>query len=286
MGDPEETGDGIAGRVHALTRRNLIVVVVLFVSSVVTAVSTLVTACNVALRATADWKPAEYSKLKSLRGGHTIERFTQVLGQASYRIPLDDLVYMPDVDNSGLTKHVFRPREEYRVEVITDRSGATLVYGVTACSRDFKPPFEVNRNSAKDRFTITLGTRLADVRPSETTVYQWMTRTNARQSAVSQRVTTGDEDGKREYAWGSNDVCPLTSDDARQESDSLWSKWETWQQRRTPDDDGVYSAESSDPETQALMKRSLVNVYVETQPGGSIHRIYPALLGVNRSNAD
>ncbi|MFF9914825.1 hypothetical protein [Streptomyces sp. NPDC013457] len=286
MGAAEEAGDGLAGRVHALTRRNLIVVIVLFVSSIVTAVSTLVTAYNVVLRSTADWKPAEYRKLRSLRGGHTIERFTQVLGQASYRVPYVDLVPRPGVGNSGLTKHVFRPREDYRVEVITDRTGATLVYAVTSCSRDFKPPFEVNRNSAKDRFTINLGSPLAEVRPSETTVYQWMTATGARQSAVSQRVTTGDEDGMREYAWGSNDVCPLTSDAARQESDSLWSQWEAWQQRRTPDNDGVYSAERSDRETQDLLRRSLVNVYVETQPGGSIYQVYPALLGVTRSNAD
>ncbi|MFE5940488.1 hypothetical protein ACFQ69_34610 [Streptomyces sp. NPDC056470] len=286
MGDPEGAGDGPAGRVHALTWRNLIVVVVLFVSSVVTAVSTLVTAWNVVLKAGADWRPVEYRKLRSLRGGHTIERFTQVLGPASYRIPFDELVYMPNVDTSGLTKHVFRPREDYRVEVVTDRSGATLAYAVTSCSRDFEPPFVVNRNSAKNRFTITLGEPLAEARPSEATVYQWMTATGARQSAVSQRVTTGDEDGMREYAWGSNDVCPLTSDDARQESDALWSEWEEWQRGRTPDDEGVYSAERSDPATLSLIERSVVNVYVETQSHGSIHTLYPALLGVNRSNAD
>ncbi|WP_146228310.1 hypothetical protein [Streptomyces sp. CG 926] len=264
----------------------MVVVVVLFVSSVVTAVSTLVTAVGVVRRSTMDWRPAEYSKLRSLRGGHTIERFTQVLGHASYRVPMPEFVYMPDEDNSGLTKHVFRPHEDYRVEVITDRTGATLVYAVTSCSPAFTPSFEVNRNSEKGRFTITLGSPLADVGSGATTVYQWMTRTGARQSAVSQRESTGDEDGKREYAWGSTDVCPLTSEEARRESDSLWSEWEAWRAPRTPDADDVYTAERSDPPTRSLMERSAVNVYVETAPQGSIHRYYPALLGVNRSNAD
>ncbi|MFD9452510.1 hypothetical protein ACFWBC_05375 [Streptomyces sp. NPDC059985] len=285
MGDTDEPPEGLAGRVHALTRRNLMVVVVLFVSSVVTAVSTLVTAVGVVRKSTADWRPAEYSKLQSLRGGHTIERFTQILGHASYRVPMPEFVYTPDEDNSELTKHVFRPREDYRVEVITDRGGATLVYAVTSCSRAFKPPFEVNRNSEKGRFTITLGSPLADVRPRATTVYQWMTRTGARQSAVSQREGTGDEDGKREYAWGSTDVCPLTSKEARRDSDSLWSEWEAWRGNRTADADDVYTAERSDPRTRSLMERSEVNVYVETAPQGSIQRYYPALLGVNRSNA-
>ncbi|MEU6314330.1 hypothetical protein [Streptomyces sp. NPDC047014] len=260
--------------------------VVLFVSSIVTAVSTLITASNVVWKMTEDWRPAEYRKLSSLRGGHTIERFTKTLGPASYRVPLPSFVPVADEDDSGLTKHVFRPREEYRVEVITNPGGATLVYAVTSCSSSFTPTFEVNRNSPKHRFTVKLGTRLTDVRPSATTVHQWMTATGARQSAVSQRESTGDEDGKREYAWGSNDVCPLTSERSRRDADRLWSAWETWQSTRTPDENAVYTAERTDPRTRALMDRSKVNVYVETEPQGSIHRYYPALLGVNRSNAD
>ncbi|MGW4056308.1 hypothetical protein ACWENA_36355 [Streptomyces sp. NPDC004779] len=287
MGDhPEEHDEGLAGRVHALSKRNILVVVVLFVSSVVTAVSTLATAWNVALKSTADWQPPEYRKLKSLRGGHTIERFTKILGPASYRIPYPDFVGLPDRDTAGLTKHVFRPRDEYRVEVITDRSGSTLVYAVTSCSPDFDPPFVVDRFDAKHRFTVTLGSRLSEVHPETATVYRWITATGARESAVSQRVTTGDDDGKREYAWGSNDVCPLTSQADRQGSDSLWDDWEKWQAGRTPDDVGVYSAERTDRETLSLMEQSVVNVYAESHPGGSISLYYPALLGVNRFTAD
>lgn len=294
MADHEEPDDGreapdngLAGHVHALSRRNLLIVVVLFLSNIVTAVSTLATAWGVLQKSTTDWHEAEYRKLRSLRGGHTMERFTQTLGQASYRMEYPD--YVPDVDigdKSKVTRHVFRPREEYRVEVLTNSKGSTLTYTVTSCHPDFRPWFEVNRNS-KRGFRVTLGERLADVRPSNPNLYLWMTRTGALQSAVSQREATGDEDGWREYAWGSNDACPLTSGEKRERTDRFQSWWEAWRQRHWPDDTGQYTGDPKDPQTRSLMKRSIVNVYAETAPHHPyMGSFYPALLGVDRHHAD
>lgn len=288
MTDEEVAGDGLAGRVHALTRRNLFIVVVLFVASIVTAVSTLATAYGVLVKSAADWRPAEYRKLSSLRGGHTVERFTQVLGPASYRVPFPDFapdVEVPGVDKAKLVKYVFRPREDYRVEIIAEPGGSSLVYTVTSCHPAFRPSFEVDRNS-KDAFAVTLGTSLAAVRPQNQEVYLWMTKTGARETALSQRASTGDQDGDRTYAWGSNDVCPLTSDKERMASESFGRSWEAWQRGRTPDDHDVHTGNRGDPNTRTLMEQATVNVYAETQPGGTIWEYYPALLGVNRRNAD
>ncbi|MEV6758456.1 hypothetical protein [Streptomyces sp. NPDC051214] len=292
MADHEEAGGGVTAWVHGLTKRNLLIVAVLFLSNIVTAVSTLATAWGVLRQSTADWRPAEYRKLRALRGGHALERFTQTLGPASYRFAFRDHapgVEVPGMDKARLTMHVFRPREDYRVEVITEPGNSTLVYAVTSCRPDFRPSFEVDRNnrrSAEYRFTITLGTPLADVRPEISTVRQWMTATGARQAAVSQQVGTGEEDGRREYAWGANDVCPLTSAEERARSVTFWSAWEAWQRGRTPDEHGVYEGRRSDPQTRSLMKRSTVNVYAETMPYGQISAYYPALLGVDRHHAD
>lgn len=285
----ESDSQGLAGRVHALSKRNLLIAVVLFLASIVTAVSTLATAWGVLRKQTMDWRPAEYRKLQSLRGGHTIERFTQVLGNASYRTAFPDFAPGTDVpgqDKAKLTKHVFRPREDYRVEVITAPGGSTLVYAVTSCDPDFRPSFEVNRLSEKGRFTVVLGTRLADVRPSVDYFRQFMSRTGARYSAVYQSVTSDDADGRRGYAWGSNDVCPLTTEQERRRSDAFWRMWEKWQQGRESDAVGVIWGDPSDPQTQAVMKRSPVNVYAETTPGSQIEYYYPALIGVDRYYAD
>ncbi|MFI1726451.1 hypothetical protein [Streptomyces sp. NPDC020489] len=282
----ESDEQGLAGRVHALSKRNLLIVVVLFLSSIVTAVSTLATAWGVLRKQTMDWRPAEYRKLQSLRGGHTIERFTSVLGNASYRAPFVEFAPVPGQDTSKLTKHVFRPREEYRVEVITAPGGSTLVYAVTSCDPDFKPSFEVNRLSEKRRFTVTLGMRLADVRPSDSTFRQFMTQTGERYTAVYQSEISDGSDGRRGYAWGSNDVCPLTTEDERRRSDAIWSRWEKWQLGRDRDDVGVVSGDRSDPSTRNLMERSSVNVYAETTPDSQIDWYYPALIGVDRRYAD
>ncbi|MGW4759700.1 hypothetical protein [Streptomyces chartreusis] len=287
MADHEEPGDGLARHVHALSRRNLLIVIVFFLSNIVTAVSTLVTAVGVLRESTTDWRDAEYRKLRSLRGGHTIERFTQTLGQATYRMEYPDYVPTVDVgDKSKLTRHVFRPREEYRVEVLTDSKGSTLTYTVTSCHPDFRPWFEVDRNR-RNGFRVTLGTSLAEVRPSNPSLYLWMTATGALQSTVSQREETGDEDGWREYAWGSNDACPLTSEEKRERTDRFQSRWEAWRARHRPDDTGQYTGDTSDPKTRSLMKRSVVNVYAETAPQHpTMGSFYPALLGVDRHHAD
>jgi len=289
MTDESEVVEGLAGRVHTLSKRNLLVAVVLFLASIVTAISTLATAWGVLRKQTMDWRPAEYRKLQSLRGGHTIERFTHVLGDASYREPFPDFApdqEVPGQDKSKLTKHVFRPREDYRVEVITAPGGSTLVYTVTSCDPDFRPSFEVNRLSEKGRFTVRLGTRLADVRPGISGFNQWMTQTGPRSAAVYQSEISDYSDGRRGYAWGSNDVCPLTTEIKRRHSDAFWSMWEKWQLGRDRDEVGVVSGDRSDPQARTLMERSRVNVYAETTPYGQVDWYYPALIGVDRHFAD
>lgn len=62
--------------------------------------------------------------------------------------------------------------------------------------------------------------------------------------------------------------------------------WEKWQQGRESDAVGVIWGDPSDPQTQAVMKRSPVNVYAETSPGSQIEYYYPALIGVDRYYAD
>ncbi|WP_424216243.1 hypothetical protein ACN20G_29295 (plasmid) [Streptomyces sp. BI20] len=288
MTHEEEPTRGLAGRVQALAKRNGPVVTLLFLANLITAVSTLATAYGVLWRNTADWRPPEYAKLRSLRGGHTLERFTKAFGPAAYREPFVSVVPgLDEAEQAKLTRHVFRPREEYRVEVITDPGGSTVVYSVTSCDEGFRPSFEVDRNDDRRRFTVTLGTPLADVRPEDPTVHQWMTSTGLRQSAVSQHAEAGSQDGRRSYAWAANDVCPYRSEKQRRASETFWDAWEDWQRGRPRDEDtGVVEGSRRDPATLTLMRGSPINVYAETEPGRSVQEYYPALIGVGKDTAD
>ncbi|WP_445072861.1 hypothetical protein [Streptomyces sp. SAS_267] len=141
MDSPDEGGSGHSDlstgeRFARFVKRNALLTVALFSSSLVTAVSTLVTAVITLNNSRSDWHPAEYRKLRELHAGYSIEKFRENLGVPAFRIPFgtgpnDDL---PD---EGYTKNVFRPRQDYWVEVISDPTGRTVTYSVTSCRADF-----------------------------------------------------------------------------------------------------------------------------------------------------
>ncbi|MEX0171403.1 hypothetical protein [Streptomyces sp. LMG1-1-1.1] len=253
---------------------------VLFLSSIVTAVSTLGTAYGVLIKPWQDWRPAEYRILRELRGGHTLERFTEKLGTASYREPLE----VPDAPSGGTyTKYVFRPREDYRVEVVADQHGDTKVYTVTSCRPDFRPTFE-RVTAPGTTLKVTLGaSRLSD---ADTGIKVWITRAGKLQGVAYQSQDTLEEGGFREYAWGANDVCPISSPAEAAETKGLWQSWESWHQSQRRDEWFVVTAEHPDARARELMGRSAVNVYVETAQNEPLAWYYKGQLGVTRVFAD
>lgn len=64
---PESEGLTAGERFSSFTKRNAVLVAVFFLSNLLTAVSTLVTAVTVLRDSQTDWHAAEYGKLKELR---------------------------------------------------------------------------------------------------------------------------------------------------------------------------------------------------------------------------
>lgn len=270
MDEPNDDDGSMASRFKRFTRRNLLIVAALFLSNVVTAVSTLVTAWTVVVESRKDWRPAEYRKLQALHAGHTLDRFTAQLGVAAYRWP---------IEGTSLTKHAFKPREDYWVEVVADRSGSTLSYSVTSCRSDFHPTFRIPQGKRKN-LTIALNdTAIADVNPGDHSLRLAMPTTAHGEAFVFQYLPTiGDATDDRGYAWGLNDTCAWNGP---KDSPDLWDAWDKWYGAHKQNDGDVeYLDTDVDRVGRKLMSQSFANTYAESSPISSLLDLYPTAIGI------
>ncbi|MFD8690439.1 hypothetical protein [Streptomyces sp. NPDC059651] len=274
MSESEANDNSPAARFSSFTKRNLIIVAVLFLSNVVTAVSTLVTAWTGVLDSRRDWRPDDYRKLRELHAGHTLDRFTEQLGIAAYRWP---------IEGTSLTKHAFRPRDDYWVEVVADQSGSTLAYTVTSCRPNFRPTFRIPQGKSEN-LTVTLNsTPLAHVNPDVYDLRFDMPTTASGEAFVLQYLpTVGDATDDRGYVWGLNDTCAWNATGG---APDVWTGWDAWYSKNRQAD-GAIEYLDVDRAGRTLMAQSLVNTYAESAPFQSLLGLYPRTVGVLRGHVE
>ncbi|MCZ4607395.1 hypothetical protein O3S80_27255 [Streptomyces sp. Lzd4kr] len=275
MSSDDERGN-TAERFQNFTKRNLLLVGVLFLSNLITAVSTLITAILTVRSQVTDWRPAEYRKLRELRAGQTLERFREKLGNPVYR---------PNARESKFVTSIFHPREEYWVEVISDSSEVAMTYMVISCSKDFKPKFTVRRKVA---LPVELNkSSMADVDPSGQSGWVLrsdITMTGSWTSAVLQVGRAGTASYFREFAWGMNTSCPIHS---RPPGQKLEEAWGSWQRRQTEAEsrNGFpwVEMEKVDKQGRDLLSATIVNTFVETALNQELATYYPTVAGIDRN---
>ncbi|MFF5972131.1 ETEC_3214 domain-containing protein [Streptomyces sp. NPDC012769] len=271
-------GEGGAGeRFGVFVKRNIVLAAVFFLSNLITAVSTLVTAVAVLRETQTDWRAVEYRKLRELRAGYTLEKFQKELGPPAFRTPL--------ATGGPFVRNVYRPREEYWVEVISNKSNAAVTYAVTSCDPAFRPEFRfggepglkvvLNRNVLSDVLS-------AEVQRDEA-LKIFLGSTASAPSLVFQVYGGAAPSGYRQAAWGLNDVCPeWRSTSPGHDPLKSWQNW-FWGAREAEDPPAhTYIAERLDTKARAIAAESIVNTYAETAFGEDMLTYYPRQIGVDR----
>lgn len=290
-GEPDiSQNEASAGeRFTRFTRRNVLLVAVLFLSNLITAVSTLATAVISFKESRADWRPAEYKRLRELRAGYSLEKFKEELGAPAFRIPVDTA---PDRSNpgNGYVRYIFRPRQEYWVEIIADRSSRTVTYAVTSCYETFNPKFsfragEETTGEFKENQLTLNRTPMIDVLPAQkqeyTSMQAWFSSTGGRVGFVGQTLSLGEDTDYRMFGWGLNDVCrPWLSDGSKNDSYRAWEAWYL-KYHTYLEGDAKFPADGR-KQTRSLMSTSRVNTYAESSVGETLTKFYPTYIGINR----
>ncbi|MFJ8133312.1 ETEC_3214 domain-containing protein [Streptomyces hydrogenans] len=274
-GSPE-TSATAGERFSSFTKRNVVLVAVFFLSNLLTAVSTLVTAVTVLRETGTDWRAAEYRKLRQLRAGYTLEKFRQELGPPVFRTPLEG--------GGPFVRNVYHPREEYWVEAISDKSNAAMTYAVTTCDPAFRPEFFFGGDD-KTRIVLNENT-LSDVLPAE-----WERDQSLQLSFGGTRSTPqlafhvfggGGPSHYREFAWGLNDVCSVWR--SRTPGYDVRASWKRWFEAQKGYEEPLgtfFLPEKLDKGARGIMAESVVNTYAETVAFQDMLRYYPIGIGVD-----
>ncbi|MFF8381495.1 ETEC_3214 domain-containing protein [Streptomyces sp. NPDC015661] len=281
MDDSEEARDegGTAGEwFSSFTKRNIVLVVVFFLSNLLTAVSTLVTAVTVLREAGTDWRAVEYGKLRQLRAGYTLEKFRLELGPPVFRTPLV-------VGGVEFVRNVYRTREQYWVEVISNKSDAAVTYAVTTCDADFRPAFLFG-SDAKHRVVLNVNT-LSDVVPEteerDLSLRLHIGSTRGSPDLAFHEYGGGGPTGYREFAWGFNDVCAWRPKTPGYALRANWEKWFSAHPERYGEPlKTQYLPEQLNQAARAIMAESVINTYAEAAPFEDMIRYYPDQIGVSR----
>ncbi|MEV6326950.1 ETEC_3214 domain-containing protein [Streptomyces sp. NPDC051909] len=267
-------------RLKRFQSENGTLTVLFFVASIVTALSTLATASVAGWgwwqKSHEDWRPAEYKKLNQLRSGQTIERFQELLGKPAYRKTRTD----------GKVSLVFHPRQEYWVDVTTDRTNTTLSYSVTSCSNQFRPTFRFRNGSRWPRVTLNsenLYNTLADEIESKSNGLRLkvFSATATSSEYAFQTYIGGNPTSYRTYAWGINDSCGAWTDEQKE---IRLDPWDDWYLKHPQRQGGILIVLGTDLQATdyQMMKSSTPNTYAETAPGVDIDSVYPDQIGVDR----
>lgn len=274
--EPEGGSETAGERFSSFTKRNILLVAVFFLSNLLTAVSTLFTAVTAWEETRTDWRAAEYRKLRGLRAGYTLEKFQKELGPPVFRAPLEH--------DSALVRNVYRPREQYWVEAISNRSNATVTYAVTTCDPTFRPEL-VFKGSDQSYKVVLNETTLREVLPAEEQQYEslkiFLGGFGSSYSLVFQVYGSGGTTYYREFAWGLNDVCqPWRAKTSGHDMEIAWGKW--YRKHRPAEDPPSHTFVELDKEATDMMAESVVNTYAETAFGEHMNTLYPTQIGVDR----
>ncbi|OQD51848.1 hypothetical protein BM536_037675 [Streptomyces phaeoluteigriseus] len=281
MDDSEEPEDGrgtTGERFSSFTKRNLVLVAVFFLSNLLTAVSTLVTAVTVLGESQKDWRAAEYRKLRELRAGYTLEKFQKELGPPVFRTSLEP--------GSALVRNVYRPREQYWVEAISNKTNAAVTYAVTTCDPTFRPEFFFEGNGRRHRVVLnktTLSEALPAQEQRDESLKIFFGGTGSSDNFVFHVYGHGGGTNYRTFAWGLNDTCPTWH--AKSPGYDPQSSWGKWYQEHRPAEDPpghFFLAEKLDEGARDIMAESVVNTYAETAFARDMSTYYPNQIGVSR----
>jgi hypothetical protein len=266
-------------RFKKLTERNLPLVVILYVSSAVTAVSTFITAYVTGghwYQQHFHWQAGEYAKLARLHAGYTLEKFEEELGRPSIQVSISK------TSLGNLTQNTFQPRSEYWVDAVTDPHHRVVAYAVTSCSSDFHPSFtywDGQRTRVVSLNKTPFSSVLSSIR-SAGTVKAFYTETFAPHYyfAIQPASTISIN---RSYAWGLTNLC-LWKAVKPTHSSVAWSDWFNRELRhfKTGEYILVMPANKLDKLGRDLMSEYAVNTYAETAPAVDFD-VYPDQIGAD-----
>ncbi|MBL1108754.1 hypothetical protein JK361_29925 [Streptomyces sp. 5-8] len=281
-GEQEQGGKPTLGeRFKSLTERNLALVVVLYVSSAVTAVSTFITAYVTGghwYQQHFDWQAGEYAKLAKLHAGYTLDKFTEQLGRPSIQIAINK------TSLGNLTQSTFQPRGEYWVDAVTDPHNRVVAYAVTSCNSDFNPSFtywddQHNRNTTVSLNKTGFSSAFSSIRDAGTVKANYSGSMGPKYYFAIKPWNAYSIN--RSYAWGVTNLCPWRAIKPTHRSDA-WLNWFNRQVQRF--NTGGYAltvaGEKLDKMGQDLMSEYAVNTYAETAPTVDFN-VYPEQIGAN-----
>ncbi|MFD9444190.1 hypothetical protein ACFWBR_37875 [Streptomyces sp. NPDC060006] len=256
---------------------------VFFLSNLVTAVSTFISAGLAIHKKTADWRPAEYRKVQDLRAGQTLERFKGNLGSPMYRPK--GIPFSPNVP--GYQRLLFHPRPEYWVEAIVGPGEVVVVYTVTSCDSKFNPRFYVRserRPGSPVVLNETVMSEVISLNEPEVKLRVAVPLTGRIYSmSAFQQVRKHAGDRFREFAWGVNNSCPMHSRPPGRNLESAWGSWEHRQPSGpSPFFFPVVEGGSVDTRGRELLSTTVVNTFTETDLNQELSIHYPALGGIDK----
>ncbi|RBQ20864.1 hypothetical protein DP939_07285 [Spongiactinospora rosea] len=272
--EPEEP-PSIGSRFESWTKRNLLVVVLVFAALLLSSVITIgssVAGIREWYTETFNWRESEYAKLTGLQAGFSMEMFKKRLGDPVFRNTVPE-------SKRKLTQSTFAGRG-YWAHIISDELDVVLAYSVTSCDQDFQPTF-TTRTSPPSTITLNKtpfpGVGLGD--NARTEIFISGATSN---SYVYQFLYQGNPSGYKTYGWGLNDACPWYPADGKRDLPDSWAGWflgsegVEFQQKKEPG-----------PKMRELLAVSTVNTYMETAQFAAmseqqIKELYPAQLGVDR----
>ncbi|WP_369149618.1 ETEC_3214 domain-containing protein [Streptomyces sp. R44] len=226
-----------------------------------------------------DWHAAEYRKLSQLRAGYTLEKIQKELGPPVFRTSLES--------GGPYVRNVYRPREQYWVEVISDKNNAAMTYAVTTCDPAFRPEFFYGGHVQKGGVVLNENT-LSDVLPAaeqrEESLKIFFGYTAGSPGAVFQVYDRGAGSSYRQFAWGLNEVCPTWhSKTPGYDPQASWASWYGKHQGlKEPPPGHSFLAEELNEGARPIMAESVVNTYAECAAGETLLTYYPTQIGVDR----
>ncbi|MGI5353848.1 ETEC_3214 domain-containing protein [Streptomyces sp. CA-252508] len=277
--EPEGGSETAGERFSSFTKRNILLVAVFFLSNLLTAVSTLFTAVTAWEETRTDWRAAEYRKLRGLRAGYTLEKFQRELGPPVFRTPL-----APD---SAFVRNVYRPREQYWVEAISNKSNAAVTYAVTTCDPTFRPEFVFVGGDDRQNMVVLNQSTLSEVLPAQEQRGEglkiFVGGTGGSYSLVFHSYGRGGGTRYREFAWGLNDVClAWRGKTSGRDLEIAWGRWYREHLSGEAPPGHVFVPTRLDEEARDLMAESVVNTYAETASNEQMLTYYPTQIGVDR----
>ncbi|MFF0727450.1 ETEC_3214 domain-containing protein [Streptomyces sp. NPDC004134] len=276
---PDDPGGShhLGHRFESWTRRNILVVLLLFTALVASSVATVFTT-GAGIKGwyddRYDWREKEYGKLTALRAGYSLETFEEELGTPHFRSP---------VPGTKFTDNVFEGRD-YWVGAVTDARDTVVAYSVTSCSTDFRPEFTFGEGGSDESRLRLNTTAMSGVIAPDSGVESWIHVSGATSNSyVFQVYYGGRPTAYKTYAWGMNDICAWSPGRA----DRVDARWYRWLGRNAKRGEGAahsrFQEGDLDAEARGLFARSPVNTYMETSPGMLAAEVYRNQIGVDRN---